>query len=138
MAKGRFDSAPKSEPSLEEVRDVRTFERFIRYEFRLRPDRDDDCPCSAFQRDLLREIGRGQGGPSVGQLVTRFHVDKGQLSRNLAWLEAAGFLESRPAHYDARVRIVEVTGLGRFCSRGYENTFAALWRRAAGLKAPAT
>ena len=118
MARRRREWWPA--PTNEDVLILRELERFFRYEFRMRPDRDDECDFSALQRDILREVSRGEGGCSVGQLREWFALDKGQLSRLLAQFEAIGWVESSQAAHDARIRIIVPTGMGRWCSANYD------------------
>lgn len=81
---------------------------------------------NTMQKSLLTNIGRSPNGADFSDLCERLAMDRSTLTRNLATLEAAGFVSVVPDEHDRRKRVVTLTGAGR-------ETLAAsepLWRNA--------
>jgi len=74
-----------------------------------------------------------RGATSIGELAESLGAERTTLTRNLALIEEAGWVEIKPAEDDARSRIVTVTDQGRVT---VASAFPA-WRKAQDATAAA-
>ncbi|GMA60163.1 MarR family transcriptional regulator [Alicyclobacillus fastidiosus] len=104
----------KSDSSLDDLVALQVLERIqtIHRQLRSHVVRHDDHTLTRLQWMILRHIGR-TSPCSVGDLATHFDVKPSTVSQMLDRLERYGYVVRRPGVNDARVRIVELTAVGR-------------------------